>query len=185
MLFKEELALKIVLEVKTQTRRPIKAGEELVGKFGIKTVLSNGRIKWQVGREYSVQYGRGLPTRLWNQGHQYLLPYHMYPEREFDAMNDDGRHWIGDEDFYPLKIRILDILFEDVRNISEDDAIAEGFEHAENTARWGFLETWASFYDKPFFKLLQSSEMLRQYEIDARPYNLYQAWVLKFEMVKP
>ncbi|HOA23446.1 MAG TPA: hypothetical protein PK801_00170 [Aggregatilineales bacterium] len=48
---------------KTQTSRIVKAGEELVMADGpdgepAPAVLHNGRIKWQVGRTYSVQPGR-------------------------------------------------------------------------------------------------------------------------------
>lgn len=48
---------------KTQTSRIVKASEELVTAEGpggepAPAVLHNGRIKWQVGRSYSVQPGR-------------------------------------------------------------------------------------------------------------------------------
>jgi len=46
---------------KTQTRRVIKPGEQAVrGRHNrIQAIKYNGRIKWEVGRTYAVQIGRG------------------------------------------------------------------------------------------------------------------------------
>lgn len=179
MLFKEELAKLIVEGVKTQTRRPCKPSEELVGKFGIKTVLHKGRIKWQVGREYSVQYGRGLPTRYWHET-EGLMAWDFYQ----NALTQEGQkfHEIAKlMGWHLLKIRILDIWEEDVRNISVGDAFAEGFGINEYEPVFDFLDTWANFYDKSALKNpVDWGKRLKE-----RPDNLYHAWALKFEVVKP
>jgi hypothetical protein len=184
MLMKEELAKLVIEGVKTQTRRPIKSGESLVTIDGVTTVMAgNGkRIKYQVGREYSLQYGRGLPTRYWHKG-EGLMDWEFYQ----DALAQEGENFhkiSGLMGWKPLKIKLLDICEEDVRTISEQDAICEGFEHPEDTARWGFIETWAGFYDKPIAKAMKSSEAFFMPLLNARPEKLYLAWALKFEVVR-
>lgn len=141
MLMKEELAQLVIEGKKRQTRRPIKAGEALVTIDGVKTVMAgNGkRIKYQVGREYSIQYGRGLPTRVWCPEECKLLP-----------IADAKHYWantgsVTDAPPYvisPLRIKLLDVWAEDVRRITRPEAEAEGFSCADE-----FLVTWAEFYD--------------------------------------
>jgi len=64
MLFRPDLAAKVVLGEKTQTRRVKRPGEtaeyDLVGGTGIIAVRSaGGRLKWIAGGTYAVQPGRG------------------------------------------------------------------------------------------------------------------------------
>lgn len=62
MQFTRENAEKVMAGTKTQTRRPVKNGEKFYSSFlGLpaKVIDANGRIKWQEGRTYSVQPGRG------------------------------------------------------------------------------------------------------------------------------
>lgn len=62
MLFKQTLAEKIINGQKTQTRRLCKDGENWrkASDDGIATVFDkDGRIKWQVGRDYAIQTKRG------------------------------------------------------------------------------------------------------------------------------
>jgi hypothetical protein len=60
MIFQHTLP-NILNETKTQTRRIIKADEQVVrGRHNkIHAVLLNGRTKWQVGKTYAVQPARG------------------------------------------------------------------------------------------------------------------------------
>ncbi len=60
MIFQHTLT-NILLENKTQTRRVIKSDEVAVrGQYNkIVSVYNNGRTKWSVGSDYSVQPGRG------------------------------------------------------------------------------------------------------------------------------
>jgi hypothetical protein len=182
MLFKEELAQKIIEGVKTQTRRPWNEGETMIlGDEGFKAVYSaKEKLKWQIGKSYAVQYGRGLPTRMWDVEKRKLLPYHNYQ----DLMSIENGLPLSEVGLHPLRIKLLDIRFEDVRTICESDAIAEGFQHPENTAYWGFIETWASFYDKPFSKVMRETDVLESAELKARPAKRYQAWAITFEVVK-
>jgi len=58
MQFKRELANKILAGEKTQTRRPVKVNEYQTTHDDLVEVR-NGRLKWRVGKTYSVQPGRG------------------------------------------------------------------------------------------------------------------------------
>jgi len=48
---------------KTQTRRPVRPGEYAIFSIGTDKILSvigaNGHLKWQVGKNYAIQPGRG------------------------------------------------------------------------------------------------------------------------------
>jgi hypothetical protein len=74
------------------------------------------------------------------------------------------------------RIRITDIRREDVRNISDEDVRAEGFEW-----RSVFLETWCNMHDKA---AITDSRMFWLENIHRRPAERYDAWVLTFEVVK-
>lgn len=174
MLFKKELAEKILTGEKTQTRRPVKAGEELVERDGLLTVLdAHGRMKMQVGRDYAVQYGRGKPCRWWHTKDYKLLPYEVYLEWVNTIENYETElRLVG---YKLMRIRVTDIRREDVRTINLHDSIAEGFfDHI------GFLDVWARFYDKPALKI---PEWYLAKNLMTRPHELYQAWAYTFELV--
>lgn len=75
------------------------------------------------------------------------------------------------------RIRITDIRREDVRNISDEDALAEGFGDRES-----FLELWVEMHDPS--ALLSYQALYRDGAISAQPAERYDAWVLTFEFVK-
>lgn len=200
MLMKEELAQSIIDGTKRQTRRPIKTGEKLITMDGVKTVMSadSKRIKYQVGREYSIQYGRGLPTRWFRDNDAHLLPLEMF--KEWHGIQGDYGEFRADvlraNDYIPLKIKLLDIWAEDVRTINLGASLAEGFSGADE-----FLCTWAEFYDKKILAGWFDEQKIAtwvpdgtpyagdvvpfaQWLIDNRPAELYQAWTLKFEVVR-
>ncbi len=154
MLMKHDLILKILRGDKTQTRRPyFKARSDSAIRWftekddiyyapsdyhtnglQIGIIRENGRIKYRVGNTYAIQYGRGKPTCLYN------------PEGRFLYLQADLQH-IRDgliNPAKPLRIRITQLRFEDVRNIQYDDCLADGFKGNED-----FWLTWTSFYDKP------------------------------------
>lgn len=72
------------------------------------------------------------------------------------------------------RIRITGIRREDVRDISWDDANAEGFE-----SPLGFLDTWVRMHDKPMAPL----DNWTIPKLPERPAERYQAWVIEFELV--
>lgn len=62
MIFKETHHL--IPERKWQTRRPVKPGEHAIMSLDDPTKIfsvigANGRLKWQVGKDYAIQPGRG------------------------------------------------------------------------------------------------------------------------------
>lgn len=182
MLFKPELALKILTGEKTQTRRPIKAGEKLVERDGLKTVLTaGGRIKIQVGRDYAVQFGYGKPTRFWNPETSEMMSWDAYEANRVEH-GDVHMFWVFRQNgFIPMRIRMTEIRCEDVRNISYDDTLDEGFEYYEK-----FLSVWCAFYDQKSLPIVTDSYYsTSQIHVlmSARPEHKYQAWAYTFELM--
>lgn len=89
----------------------------------------------------------------------------------------------------PLRIRVLSIRREDVREISEEDVLAEGF-----GTRAAFLLAWIAMHDKQAVRKDQfvmskyvSAELLDGVLMGRlwdRPFSRYDAWVLTFELAK-
>lgn len=163
MIFKKELAEKILSGEKSQTRRlvhpedceeyfsiPPEYGHRLCGeiyavvypRISRATTCEYDAVRYAVGKTYAVCPGRGKPA-------------------------------IG-------RIRITAIEREDVRDISEEDAIAEGFRDW-GTARWGFWCTWAGIYDRIAYRYMsrQGDDAI----LDWRPTSLYDAWKITFEAI--
>lgn len=184
MLFKWELIEKIVAGQKTQTRRPVGFKDSGLFDDEIKTVYTNGRIKWQVGRSYAVQYGMNLPTVVWDSAKGKALPYINYQ----DLMSIENGLPLSEVGLYPLRIKLLDIRYEDVRNISHEDSLAEGF---SDNPKLDFLYTWGGFYNKPSLPIINIAAQTAN-NPNACPNKLwtfddkfYQAWALSFEVVLP
>jgi len=82
------------------------------------------------------------------------------------------------------RIRITDIRREDVRDISFEDAKAEGFASATH-----FLLVWTQMHDSKIYNRYpttgQISLALEQCVIQERPVERYTAWALTFELVQP
>lgn len=137
MLFKPQLIDKICAGAKTQTRRPFRDGEYLKTVDGnLAWFTASGRIKYQVGKTYAVQPGRGLPTVRWHPATKVTITSDAF------AMVLAHTGTTLTEGFEPLRIRVLELFTEDVREISCEDALAEGF-----TKQSEFLATWCNFYD--------------------------------------
>lgn len=185
MLFKLDLINKIISGDKTQTRRPIKEGETLTTIDGLKTVLTpKGRIKWQVGRDYAVQYGRGKPMcwiyKVIGKNEYGLVPYDLYQKKRGHG-DTDGDFYM--KAWYPLRLKLLDIRQEDVRNITKQDAGDEGF--PIHRPLIPFLEVWSGFYDRPALPIIRKAYGQTPYAhkiLLQRPDNLYQAYALTFEI---
>lgn len=119
MIFKPNLAQKVLKGEKTQTRRIVKPGEFWDGKT---VCRPDGAIKWQVGQSYAIQPGRTKAA-------------------------------IG-------RFKLLDIRRERVQDISEGDAIAEGFSSISE-----------------FFGVFES--------INGKAALDKEVWVLVFEVINP
>lgn len=165
---------KVLSGEKTQTRQlsaPYAdgfsiAGKEMIGfPNGVLSVMHGDKsdekwnVKYQVGKAYSVQPGRGKKAIA--------------------------------------RIEITDIHYEDVREISDEDVKAEGFDSTTQ-----FLETWTQMHDVPAlgylnadmgfgsYRSLESGIPLYGYEawqgyLNTRPANRYMAWALTFKLVQP
>lgn len=155
MNFKEELLAKVLAGTKTQTRRPVKDGDEFCVDYSEGSyVVNSRRTRYHMYQEYAACPGRGKPQ----QGRIYI-------------------DWIKRED---------------VRQISGDDIVAEGF-----TSAFDFFKVWSGFYDKPMAKMVDNlrarfdggdpDELHRVLsgELWRRPHDLYQAWALTFRLVTP
>jgi hypothetical protein len=176
----ERESWRLVLEgVKTQTRRPRSNGECLYPASGnhryagqpplVETPL--GHIKWQVGRLYKVQPARGQQTIHYRP----LMGVGSgYEAQSGQPGGNGGKQW------KPLQIRITDIRREDVRQISEADAVAEGFVNSDTYLGWR-----ANHYDHKLWKVWDEKTVdlvgWREF-IAARPAYLYDAWALTFEV---
>jgi len=151
MQFQPESIEKILAGKKTQTRRPALPSDEIV--------------------------------RTMTQG--------KYPERGVYQVFRNGRlHWQCGKTYavcpgrgkkQVARIKVWRIKWEDVRNMSYEDIIAEGFEHP-----FGFLETWCGFYDPPYIETMKAEAHLSsapgaRASLRLRPNELYQAWALTFE----
>lgn len=105
--FRPELAQLVAEGKKTQTRRLIGTGEVFIKSEDHPTIArveihkpgKSPRIKWQTGKRYAVQPGRGKPAIA--------------------------------------HFRLIDLWREDVRQISKEDALAEGF-----SGQLEFLGIW-------------------------------------------
>lgn len=181
MIFQTQNAIdKILKGEKTQTRRIVKpTHRNLLGYWSdgtheiISEVYNAGRDRplYQIGKTYAVQPGRGKPGVVWYRGDNPLWD----KETRWDVPCDGQNEW-----WTPLRIRILAIRREDVRNISEDDARAEGY---DNTI--SFLIAWCTMHDKQAFpKSITPDRYWRETLLAERPADRYDAWALTFEMVK-
>jgi len=185
MLFKEDLAQKILLGEKTQTRRPVKPGETLVERDGLKTVLTAaGRIKYQVRRDYAVQTKRGKPGHWYDTKHRTLFGYEQYDWLVADQGQVSAEWIMHRNGVRKMRIRVTDIHQEDVRTISVADSFAEGFYNP-----YGFLKTWCGFYDEPGLAILELKQsFIMDYGItgvlDERPDELYQGFAYTFELLE-
>lgn len=98
MIFKQTHHL--IPERKWQTRRPVKPGEYAIMSIADPTKIfsvigANGRLKWQVGKDYAIQPGRGQKAvgrtppikAIRRQRLQEIKPFDM--RAEMGCSNDD------------------------------------------------------------------------------------------------
>jgi hypothetical protein len=139
---------KILSGEKTQTRRIRKPEHDISAAETCIFAYRPYRILWEVGHKYAVQPGRGKPTIKYAFTDANTLAY-WHPSDPLPSVQE----WI------PARIRITNIRQECVGDISEADAVAEGF-----TGRDEFLRV---------FKQINPKSGLNT-----------PVWVLTFELVK-
>lgn len=177
---------KVADGTKAQTRRIAKAGQVLITPDNAPRYVTNAkgtRLK-VVGRDYAALYGRGKGGAWWVPSEAAVVPYEeLLPfiwRWKLEGCKIPFHHYTFDN-WQPLRIRLLDIRCEDVRGISHDDAIAEGYGGITE-----FLQVWASMHDKkmPFallHKIVHGGDLSW---FDERPAKFYQALAYTFEVVK-
>jgi hypothetical protein len=157
MIFQHTLA-KVLDRTKTQTRRRVKPREykrtdpDLPGNPIVQVAVADKNGGW---------VGTGSPVRF-NVGSDYAVQ----PGR--------GQKSVA-------RIRITQIRREDVRNISDEDAEAEGFDTKED-----FWHTWIEMHDPRYLETYQyavDTQQLDEYGFYKRPTERYDAWALTFELV--
>lgn len=158
---------------KCQTRRIVKEGELKVWLCQKETTIKmnkgktfqegqihtgNAKVKWQVGRDYAVQLGRGKPCIHWCDACKELHPILL------------GH---ASDKSYPLRIKLTGICKERLLDISEEDAKKEGFENKD-----AFLNCFLKLYKKT--KPIYVGSIKIDVPVGWNP----EVWVLDFEVKK-
>ncbi len=159
----------IIDELKKETRRAYKPGEYATDRDGelvitpdgqrvsdcpIDTVFTpGGRVKWRVLGFYSVVPKRGKPQIMWDRREHHLIyPDHCPMSVEEWTYKCKMAGWMR------LSIRIQQIRWERLQDISLDDVEAEGiapftfargiFSDTPPDPRWKYIELWKSINGK-------------------------------------
>lgn len=164
MIFKFSID-KVLSGEKTQTRRLVKPDQRHFKVWGHRTKKELAQTMQGIAQEMMMDKKRVI--------YQVGKTYAVQPNRGKTAMG---------------RIKLLEIRQEDVRKITREDAIADGF-----TGEREFLEAWCTMYDPVMAGweyILSTGDSLIDYSSNSewwetvlsRPDNLYQAWVLTFEL---
>ena len=170
MLFTAALREKIIRGEKIQTRRPVKEGETY---DPLRDCVFKGKRQWIAnGYEYGVQYGRAKPTVWYRRFRRGELPmeYEIISWEKYARLSEEfGKEIVKlrlrQNGYKPLRILITDIRRVDVREISHEDAVDEGFQSEAE-----FLLTWCGFYDKRIAGLTQKDGVVLWVDGAGNPY---------------
>jgi hypothetical protein len=189
MIFQKESIEAILAGRKTMTRRLVKEGEYLkTGEFAYNgwydyeknnekeliRVVKNKRVKWQVGRKYSVCPGRGKP-QVW-----------YCPDCKFNIINGKemydkfkGVQCKCGTMMKPLFVEVTGIRKEKLLDITEEDAKREGF-----LTKAHFIETFYKINKIKYQTLVDEkmSKFLNQPESFIAKKNP-EVWVISFKVV--
>jgi hypothetical protein len=159
----------IINGTKTQTRRVVKPGETFSDLRTLynapdarpATVYTPGdKVKWQVGRTYAVVPKMSKPGVWWAPASgEWSAPEHYI---------------VNDPCWQPLRIRITAIRREPLQDISESDAVAEGYPEVitRYTAATAPIEWYRELWD--------SINTRAPYRWDDNP----AVWVIEFEVAR-
>jgi hypothetical protein len=169
MLFKPEMIDAIVAGRKTQTRRLVLSSHRVSGyRYSLQgeqiLSVSDNKLKWELGRTYAVQSGRGKPGVWVNariKGICYAKP--------------DWTEELGN--WEPLRIRITAIRREHVQDISNADAEREGYPVSTR----GVIEGLVADMPRTWYQQLWGRINRRN---KRRWQDNPEVWVLEFEVAR-
>lgn len=158
---------KVLSGEKTQTRRIVKPGDAFT------TPLSMGIIGPHRGRVVTTLPNYARPPRGFDNIYSVMNGKRTVYQvgKTYAVQSGRGQKAVA-------RIRILSIKREDVREISDEDVKAEGFE-----SRVTFFKVWCDMHDSEVLKHPMEWVMENAY-LWLRPAECYEAWALTFEVVK-
>lgn len=176
---------KVLSGEKTQTRRLVKVGEFAANQYG----LWIPDLKEWHRRFADLLTGEYVDNRA-------RIVVKIPPARDKYVVQNSYAVQSGRGQTAIARMRIIDINREDVRNISDKDVQAEGFENP-----YHFWETWTAMHDKRANSHLLCDLHRRDYVtwgawamdyshqwceyMSGRPAEQYDAWALTFELAQP
>jgi len=180
MLYRPVLIPKIIRKEKTETRRLVREYERFntrPGRGPVGAIVNDEtqRTRFEIGKNYAVQPGRGKPGIYYK-----LLPMNCYSFFDFSGVASSNIESVRkdaiDSGHEPLRILINDIKKEKLQEITEAGAKREGFESKRE-----FLEY---FYHLTGY--LKKEETLASKLLEDRELHMPnpEVWVLIFEVVK-
>jgi hypothetical protein len=119
MIFSEKSIEGLLSGSKTQTRRLVKEKDFIEAIDITKKVKLSGRIKWQVGRDYAVQTGRGKKGLMINYVSGFVKEFEDVRGSEMDTSK-------------PLRVVVTGIRKEKLLDISLEDAKREGYDSVDS-----------------------------------------------------
>lgn len=144
--------------IKTLTSRPVRQGDVFRAAWQNlpDAVLSNGRVKWEVGGVAGIKPGRILPVCLVDCAGKVVtdlraewLRFYGFRDSAADSvsakqMRDDLLQIGVPElpDYRMQRVQVLALKRYDVRDMTQDEALAEGFADVQS-----YLEWWTQTYD--------------------------------------
>lgn len=187
---------KVLSGEKTQTRRLVKDDEFMARRYTtyidtslpvayLETVLNaNNRTVYQVSKTYAVTPARTHPALIYCPDHPCYGIDIIQPGDSHYQLAKEGKWDYRGQGYIQARIRITDIRRQDVRDISQEDARAEGFDN-----RQAFMFVWLAMHDKPALEPYRTHNLPDGFKsavlyVRSRPAKFYEAWVLTFEMVK-
>jgi len=219
MIFSQKSIQDIIAKRKTQTRRLIKEGDQLISvepalskalkdNFRVPfptQVKKNNKTKWQIGRDYAVQWGRGKPcvkiqycltcakifdkTKIKTNPKDYAYFTDAYKDKLCPicifnlSLLEPEKTQVAKKQ---LRIRITNIRKEKLFDISNEDSKKEGFENPDEFLGTFVRINWSKIPKEK--KKNVSEEWLKEqdysdlalwaYEVGWNPF----VWVLDFEM---
>lgn len=186
---------------KTLTSRPFRQGDLFHAAWQMlpdAVISASGRVKYRVGDVCGIKPKRQHPVCVVDANSAVVTDLKAEYECAFrrDAPDDISLKQMRDallevglpelKDYTLLRVKVLEIKRIDVRDITGEEAVAEGFRD-----KIFFLETWCRLYDPVMNERMADCEHAPWYPnhcplfLGERPDELYDAWLLRFQRVLP